>query len=67
LLSRLIPERRRQPAQQSHRIRDDRKNRSCGHRFKPPAAGRSYMVEVAAIDDSGAAQGFDPAGTVTVR
>lgn len=35
--------------------------------FKPSTAGRSFVVEVAAIDDSGAETGFVAAGTVTVQ
>src|SRR5207247_7527470 len=35
--------------------------------FKPQAAGRSYVVEVAATDDLGNQQGFAPAGSLTIE
>jgi hypothetical protein len=34
--------------------------------FKPQAAGRTFNVEVAATDDAGIQQGFEPVGTITV-
>jgi hypothetical protein len=34
--------------------------------FKPQAAGRMFNVEVAATDDAGIQQGFEPVGTITV-
>ena len=35
--------------------------------FKPSTAGRSFVIEVAATDDSGVESGFVAAGTVTVE
>ena len=34
--------------------------------FRPPTKGRTFAVEVAATDDSGASQGFAAAGTIAV-
>ena len=38
-----------------------------GLRFKPPAKGRTYQVEVFATDDGGTQQGWEKLATLTVR
>jgi hypothetical protein len=39
---------------------------NLGLRFKPKAAGRVFQVEARASDKSDTAQGWVPAGTITV-
>ena len=36
-------------------------------RFKPESAGRTFVVEMKAADDSGSVQGWDQVGRITVQ